>query len=227
MVQVHPPPPTYQSMITPEHTVDLIRHAHSAMNAGMEDPNRVPFIGGRQNEVPLDDLGKSQARDLGLFALREGIMPTRVFYSPAERTTQTHKLSAEVMGLTVVALPDDRLQELHQGAWTNGPRTLYDEHRETMDRLLSDFAPPEGESMNDVARRMEDFMEFLATILDPNRAEHVWVHTHGVAIKTYVGRRLGWSHEQTFKTEIGNVSRTGLVLRDGLWQPVFINKPSV
>lgn len=216
-------------MPAPEHVVELIRHARSRMNGAQDDPNVVPFIGGRQNEVPLDDIGEGQALGLGEFALCNGIRPTHVRCSPAERTRQTNILSGGVMGLTIETHIDDDLQELDQGEWTNCPRTLYDEPdiAAEMRRLGNDFAPPGGESMNDVAARIERCMNKLPALLNPDEPEHVWLHTHGVAIKSYVGKQLGWTHERTYKTPIDNVSRTRFVLRNGIWRLVFLNQPSI
>ena len=207
-------------------TVDLIRHAESDMNVAMANAE-VPFIGGRQNEIGLSELGEVQAVDLGYFALANGIHPTEFYCSPAIRTRRTHELSAAVMGRAVDPTIDDRLQELDQGTWTNQPRTLYDDptNKRVMRRLGSDFAPPGGESMNDVARRAADFLSTLITPTAVEEPRHIWVHTHGVIIKSHVGKLLGWTHEQTYKAHIGNASLTRLTY-DGAWRVAFVDQPT-
>ena len=210
----------------PELRVDLIRHAHSAMNASMEDPTAVPFIGGRQNEVDLDVLGERQAELFGHFALDHDLIPDNVFCSPAVRTVRTHQLASRVMGLTLESLLDDRLQELDQGDWTNEPRTLYDMHAAEMRRLKSDFRPPNGESMNDVTDRITDFMDMLCGMHQDQDLGYVWVHTHGVAIKGFIGRLLGWSYEDMYRAEIPNASITTVVLQKGMWVPQSIGVPT-
>jgi broad specificity phosphatase PhoE len=102
-------------MSAPELVVDLIRHAESHMNVAMADPNRVPFIGGRENHVGLSPLGERQAETLGHFALVNGIQPTELYCSPAVRSRRTCEISAAIMGLTLPVNVDDRLQELDQG----------------------------------------------------------------------------------------------------------------
>lgn len=201
------------------HTVDFVRHAHSFMNAAQEDPNIPPFIGGRQNDVDLDGLGEREATEFGEDARRQGFVPTLIYCSPANRTLQTHWFSADAMGIDPqTATVDDRLQELEQGEWTNQSRSLYEQHAEAMKLLGSDFTPPGGESMNDVAKRIMDFLGSLAVVLDnADTSQRVLVHTHGVAIKTLLASLLGWSHDQAYKTEIANVSRTRLIRSAGKW----------
>jgi broad specificity phosphatase PhoE len=208
-------------------TVDLIRHAESGMNVDMANAE-VPYIGGRQNEIDLSFDGELQAIDLGEYADAENIVPTDFVSSPAVRTRRTHELSSTAMGLTVVPLFDDRLQELDQGEWTKQPRSLYDdpEIEAEMKRLGSDFAPPGGESMNAVCRRTDASLGSLVTRFANEGPRHVWVHTHGVVIKTYIGHLLGWTHEQTYKTGIDNVSMTRIVHDGDAWRVVFVNRPT-
>jgi broad specificity phosphatase PhoE len=130
------------------------------------------------------------------------------------------------MGLAVDCVIDDRLQELDQGEWTNLPRTTYEEpeiKREMM-RLGSDFAPPGGESINDVRRRMREYLESLVPAPGLDRPELIWAFTHAVAIKSLVGDIEGWSHEHTYKTGIDNVSITRLGRFNGAWRLVFLDQ---
>lgn len=205
--------------------IDLIRHAESKMQVDMADAARVPFIGGRQNEIDLSTLGEKQAVQLGRFALSEGILPTDFYSSPARRARRTHELSSAAMGLSIEPIIDDRLQELDQGEWTNQPRSLYDEpaNKRVMKELGSDFAPPGGESMNAVYERTKAFFDSLVSNVDASDERHIWVHTHGVLIKNFIGKTLGWSHEQTYKTQIHNASLARLEYSKGLVRVVFIN----
>jgi broad specificity phosphatase PhoE len=131
-----------------------------------------------------------------------------------------------VMGLALAPVIDGRLQELDQGDWTNQPRTLYDEptNKQIMARLGSNFAPPNGESMNDVATRMEQFFATLVCLPHNGQPQHIWAYTHGVAIKSWAGRVCGWSHERTYKTPIHNVSMTRFVRDSTRWHLAFLNK---
>ncbi|HSX33115.1 MAG TPA: histidine phosphatase family protein [Candidatus Saccharimonadales bacterium] len=208
-----------------ELTVDLVRHAQSDLNKRAEDLDETPIIGGRQNEVELSDLGIAQARQLGQFALAHDIRPTRVFASPAERTLGTHKYSAEVMGLDLEPIIDLRLQEMDQGDWTNQPRTIYSQPsvQLAMRTLGRDFAAPGGQSMNDMADELADFLASLQP--DPEvAAEHIWVHTHGIKTKSWLGRIFGWTSEQTYRTAIDNASMTRIHGYGNDWAVEFINQ---
>ncbi|HSW77819.1 MAG TPA: histidine phosphatase family protein [Candidatus Chromulinivoraceae bacterium] len=207
--------------------VDLIRHAESRMNVDMADA-RIPFIGGRQNEIDLSELGETQALKLGRYAMSHDLRPMDVYSSPAVRTRRTHELSAFAMGLVIEPKVDDRLQELDQGEWTNQPRALYDDPdiRREMVSLGSDFAPPGGESMNVVYERAAAFMESLVTPELIEGPRYIWVHSHGVVIKTFVGKLLGKTHEETYKTPIDNASRTRIVYDNGQWRVEFVNRPT-
>jgi broad specificity phosphatase PhoE len=213
-------------MNSPEHVVELIRHGHSRMNAAAEDPNTPPFIGGRQNEIQLSELGERQAPALGVIALSEGVLPNRFYSSPARRTIDTCKLSTLAMGLEVEPILDERIQELDQGAWTNQPRSLYRRPltRVKMRVLRSRFAAPDGESIDEVGERVNDFLESLAADLDTDSPEYVWVYMHGVAIKSWVGRHEGWSHRRKVSEYIDNISRTRLVRTGDDWKVVSIGE---
>lgn len=208
-------------------TIDLIRHAESNMNVDMANPQREPFIGGRQNEVELSPLGKRQSIQLGNYAVARNIRPTHIYSSPAVRTIQTGLISGEVMAHGLDMTIDDGLQELDQGEWTNQPRALYKEplNMAAMDRLKGDFAPAGGESMNDVNARIDERLSEIALSLADANA-HVWVFTHGVAIKTWIGNKLGWPHEQIYTTAIDNASLTRVVGDGTDWSVVFINHSS-
>jgi probable phosphoglycerate mutase len=217
-------------MRTPEITLDLVRHAESDMNVAMADPTREPFIGGRQNHVPLSPDGRVQAAGFGHYEVAEDILPDVVYFSPAERTKQTCRISLLAARLALRRWPrkDLRLQELDQGDFTDRPRTLYDDPaiKAQMAAQGSRFRPPGGESMYDVANRME---LFLGTVVRRHGGgdRRVQAHTHGVAIKALVGRLLGWSHEQTYKAVVPNVSLTRIVKVGRLWQVVSFAEPTV
>ena len=214
-------------MSSPELIVDVIRHARSQMNSDMANPENESFIGGRQNEVDLSKNGEDQARRFGHYAVAMGLWPTRSYCSRARRAIRTYDLAAEVAGITVVPVIDDRLQELDQGEWTNQPRALYDEHQEEMERLGPDFAPPGGQSMNDVADLTQEFFESLDSIPGAEQPEYIWIVGHGVNTKAYFGRLSGWSHKRTYRAEVDNVSRTRFERHNGIWVPIFINERSV
>ncbi len=206
-------------------TIDLIRHVESDLNADRADLTKPQVIGGRQNEADITDHGVRQAESLGYYALQHDIRPTHFYSSPAKRARLTHTISTTIMGYSVEPIIDDRLQELDQGEWTNQPRTLYDDPivKAQMEAEGSDFAPPGGESMNQVGDRMWNFLASAA--LQANVGDHYWVSGHGVAIKTVLARLLGWTHEQTWRCQIDNASLTRLLVYDDYsFEVAFINQ---
>lgn len=199
------------------------------MNGLQEDPNIVPFIGGRQNHIPLDGLGETEATELGHALRAEDYIPTIILASPAKRTLQTCKLSTTaLLGTAMEPIIDDDLQEMTQGDWEGLPRTVYDEPRvkAEMARLGLDFAAKNGESMNMVANRaLRSLGRLAATVLDASDTpQHVLIYTHGVCIKSTVGKMLGWTHRQVYLAKIDNVSRTRLAYTAGTWEVGKINE---
>ena len=71
-----------------------------------------------------------------------------------------------------------------------------------MDRLQGEFAPPGGQSINDVRDEMRDYFGSLIPTPGVDRPDHVWAFTHGVAIKAFVGGLNNWSYEHIIHTWI-------------------------
>jgi probable phosphomutase (TIGR03848 family) len=161
-------------------TVLLIRHGRTAANA-------TGILAGRIAGVPLDSLGRRQARTLGT-RLRDVTLDA-VVHSPLERCVQTadgilrHHPGAP-------RHPDDRLSECDYGDWTG--RALAELAKEPLWSVIQD-APstvtfPGGESMLAMAHRA------TAAIADW-AATHpegvVAVVSHGDVIKAILSDALG------------------------------------
>ena len=148
----------------------LVRHGRTAANAsglllGRADP-------------PLDDLGLAQAEstaaELGPVA--------RVVTSPLARTRAT----AEALGVPLTV--DERWLELDYGEWDERP--LRDIAPADWANWMADptFAPPGGESLQDLGRRVRAVCDDLAA----EAAEHdVVVVSHVSPIKAAVAWALG------------------------------------
>jgi len=124
----------------------LVRHGATAHNV----ENR--FSGG--NALPLSDLGEQQAKQLAdRFATFSAI--SLVASSPLPRARQTADAIADRLGLPVVVV--DGFTELNFGAWEG--LTYHDVVREWPDEWVQwstkpDVAPPEGESIAELTRRV-------------------------------------------------------------------------
>ncbi len=131
--------------------ITLVRHGQTAANRG-------GLLQGRA-DVPLTDLGHEQA---SLLAAALSVAPARVIASPLGRALGTAAPIAARFGLEVEI--DERLVELDYGEWDQ--RSFSDVTPEEWRRwhAESSFAPPCGESLDDVAARMTSFCsEMLGT----------------------------------------------------------------
>lgn len=198
----------------------LIRHAETVMNT---NPH---LVGGRSNETPLTPKGIEQAKKLGRAMLTKGIVPHKAFASPAIRTIDTARYSLAEMGLNVEPLIQDAIQELGQGIAEGKLRTdVYtDAVRQDIARLGKDFKLKGGESMNDVGIRMKGWISETFAASTEAETKRYFVYTHGGAIKYLASHILGWSHQQTYETEIDNTSVSLLTLQDGICSVVYLNR---
>ncbi|HSH17804.1 MAG TPA: histidine phosphatase family protein [Candidatus Saccharimonadales bacterium] len=198
----------------------LIRHAETVMNT---NPH---LIGGRSNETPLTAKGIEQAKRLGRSLLAKGIMPTKVFASPARRAIDTARYSLMEMGLNMEPLIQDAIQELGQGPAEGKLKTdIYTAPvRKDIARLGKDFKLEGGESMNDVGLRMSGWITETFTAIDSEEPPKYFINTHGGAIKYLASHILGWSHRQTYETEIDNTSVNLFTLQDGVCSVEYLNR---
>lgn len=120
---------------------------------------------GQKIDISINDAGRRQATSLA--ARLAQVHFDRVLCSPLFRARET----AEIIAPTVTAEADPRLKEMDYGAWEG---LTYDrlEEQDGAFRREWELAPdrlacPGGESGNDVAQRVR---EFLADLLDEHQA---------------------------------------------------------
>jgi broad specificity phosphatase PhoE len=182
----------------------LVRHGRTAANAS-------GLLLGRADPA-LDDVGTAQAA--GVAAALPDV--TRVVTSPLARTRAT----AEALGAPVTV--DDRWLELDYGEWDERP--LRDIDPAVWATWMSDpgFAPPGGESLEDLDRRVRAACDELAaeaaehdvvvvSHVSPIKAAVAWALDAGVAVNWHLylapasitristagGRRVLQSYNQT------------------------------
>lgn len=169
----------------------VVRHGRTQVNAaglllGREDP-------------PLDDLGWQQASALApvLAGAR------RVVSSPLRRARET----ADALGLPVSV--DERFIELDYGELEGTPLTAVP--GETWARWQADptWAPPGGESLTDLGRRVRAACEDLVE----EATEHdVVVVTHVSPVKACVAWALGTGEEISWHLYVAPASVTRLAV---------------
>lgn len=167
---------------------------------GRTDVNREGRLLGRL-DVDLDELGRAQAE-----AIAEHVGPVdRVVSSPLRRTRQT----AAAWGGDVEV--DERWIELDYGDLDG--TALRDVPTEVWERWRSDldFAPPGGESIGALGRRVRDA---LSELEDAARDGHVVVVTHVSPIKASVAHALGVADDVAWHMYVAPASITRIALTE-------------
>jgi probable phosphoglycerate mutase len=135
----------------------LVRHAEALANTEMR------YLGSRDD--PLTVRGREQAAQLA--EALAGLPFGAVYSSPRERAAATAGPIAATLGLAVRTEP--RLREADFGAWEGATRAEVlargDADRERLERWErdADAAPPGGEALRDVERRMLELLGELGT----------------------------------------------------------------
>ena len=161
--------------------VFLIRHGATELTA--EDR----FAGAI--DVKLSDIGKEQARRLGLRLAHEKI--SAIYASPMTRTINTAELIAQPHGLGVTHI--DALREIAHGRWEGRTRKEVEEsYNEEYNRWEHDpysFAPVGGESGLDViARALPAFLH----LVEQHEGESFLVVSHKATIRLMISSLLGF-----------------------------------
>jgi broad specificity phosphatase PhoE len=174
----------------------LARHAESAWNAERRFQGRT--------DVGLSDMGREQAAALARALARRRV--GTIYASPLVRARETAEIVARERGLTVTLV--DELRELSLGVWEGRTvddvlATEADAYRLWRERPY-DCPPPEGERIEEVARRVLPVMERIVSA-HPD-GEDALVVSHGGVISVYLCHLLGLSPNALWQLAIGNAS---------------------
>lgn len=200
----------------------LVRHAESAGNVAREDAESagadVIDIDQRDPDVPLSELGETQAKALGdrLAELAGEVRFGAVWVSPYVRTRMTADIATSQAGIGVPHVVDERLRDRELGILDRltgrGIRARYPDEadrRRYLGKLY--YRPPGGESWADVALRLRSWLG------DRERhpadgAELVVTHDAIILLLRYV--LLGLSEDELIEIAthgtVGNASITWL-----------------
>lgn len=176
----------------------LARHGRTASNAaglllGRADPD-------------LDDLGRDQARRVGEAISASGAVDL-VVTSPLARTRQTAAAVAAATGAAVEV--DDRLVELDYGEWDERPMSEVARAEWERWRSDADFAPPGGESLREVGRRVSAAMDDLSAVA---HEATVVVVSHVSPIKAAVAWALGGDDAMAWRMFVAPASLTRIAV---------------
>lgn len=142
-----------------KHTIYFVRH-------GETDWNRAGRFQG-QKDIPLNDLGRNQARRNGKALKQE--LPTLdlpFLASPMKRTSETMELIRDELGLPREGYDtDDRLKEISFGEFEGLTGTEIETERgaESAKRRVDkyNYAPPNGESYAMLTERVRGVVEAI------------------------------------------------------------------
>ena len=175
--------------------LSVVRHGRTAHNAGRRLLGRL--------DPPLDALGRRQADAIG-----RSLGPVdRIVTSPLLRTRQTAAAIAEVVDAPVEV--DDRWIELDYGELDGVPLAEVSAELWSAWRADTGFAPPGGESLAELGRRVRSACESLAT---EAATSHVVVVSHVSPIKAAVGWALGVGDEVGWRMFVTPASLTRIAV---------------
>ena len=204
----------------------LVRHAESAGNVAREIAEstraEVVDINQRDADVPLTEVGETQAKALGsrLAELNEQAPIGRIWVSPFQRALATATLAAEQAGLAAEARVDERLRDRELGILDRltgrGIRSrLPDEaaRRRYLGKLF--YRPPGGESWADVTLRLRSFLTDRDLLREREHAtgpELVVTHDAVILLIRYILQRLSEVELLALAQDesVGNASLTWL-----------------
>jgi broad specificity phosphatase PhoE len=184
-------------------TLIVIRHGRTVSN-------RRGLLLGRA-DPPLDELGIVQAR-----ALADAVGPVdRIVSSPLLRARQT----AEAFGLPVDI--DDRWIELDYGDFDGRPIAEIPAETWARWRADPDFAPPGGESLATLRRRVDGACDAIRAAA---AEETVVVVTHVSPVKASVGWALDIDERVNWRTFVAPASITRITVDPGAASLVGFNE---
>lgn len=177
----------------------LLRHGQSQWNL----ENR--FTG--WVDVPLTDLGETEARRAGEKIKAAGLRFDRAFTSVLKRAIRTLDLVLEVLGQT--GLPNERDQALNerhygdlQGLDKAETAKKFGDEQVRLWRRSYDVAPPRGESLENTAARTLPYLQ--SNILPAVHAgQHVLVAAHGNSLRSIIMHLDGLTREEVLSLELG------------------------
>ena len=176
-------------------SIIIVRHGRTEFNA-------TGRLQGRTDN-PLDEVGLAQAEAVAAYLQPELLPDTLFVCSPLLRARQTATAIVDRVGSSFDI--DDRWIELDYGSYeglrqAEVPANVWREWRSD-----SDFAAPQGESLNQVQERVAQACDDLAQRLDGRTAVVV---SHVSPIKSAVAWALGVDVSVLWKTQLVTASIT-------------------
>lgn len=201
--------------------IHFIRHACSTVN---RDGNIIGNV-----VAPLAPEGHEEIAALNKYLKAHPLSFDALYCSTMVRALETMNGLRPGLRMTdpeAIVRTDDRLREITRGDWDGCLRDKIhtDDEMRRMELLDFDHAPPNGESMNDVAQRMRRWL-YEAT-LEGKRENwtSIVVISHGHAIRALLQRLLNTDRKMAWTTHIWNTSITTVeCLGSDRWKLIRLN----
>ena len=181
----------------------LLRHGQTEYNATRRMQGHL--------DTELSDTGVEQARAAALMMRELGV--GKIVASDLSRARRTAEIVAAVLGLDFTV--DERLRETHLGQWqgkTHAEVDSADARVRAHWRNNPGWAPPEGESRLDVARRARPVVDELMASYSGWDESSVLIVAHGGTISALTSNLLGLAPEQyPLLKGLGNTNTSRLV----------------
>lgn len=165
----------------------LLRHGQTQYNATRRMQGQL--------DTELSSTGVEQARAAGLVMRELGV--SKIVSSDLMRARRTAEIVGAVLGLPLTE--DVRLRETHLGQWqgkTHEEVDTVDEGIRAHWRNNAAWAPPEGESRLEVARRARPVVDELLREYEQWEGSSVLLVAHGGTIAALTANLLGLEEHQ-------------------------------
>jgi broad specificity phosphatase PhoE len=169
---------------------------------GQTEWNRDGRVQGRLDS-PLTEHGRRQAVTAGRILGGQNLVPGtfEMVCSPLGRTCETARIIAAELGFDISAIRNEaRLQEVSLGAWEGHTRAeveaRWPELSAGSNRYDWFFRSPDGETYDDVAARLRQWLEANA------HRDRLIVVTHGIASRVLRGLYAGLAAEDALQLEV-------------------------
>lgn len=186
--------------------VYLVRHGETEWNVSRR-------IQG-QSDSALTAKGELQARQVAQRVKKLGI--THIFTSDLGRTRQTAQIIAQACGCPVIE--DPGLRELHMGVLEERDIDTLSAQEEAWRKQLVDGTPdgriPQGESMTELAQRMNGVLERCLTL--PEGSVPLLV-SHGMALGCLLSTILGLPASAERRLRLRNCSLSRIDYQNSPW----------
>jgi probable phosphoglycerate mutase len=200
----------------------FIRHGQSESNT------KPDIIGGFGDNSKLTNLGKTQAKRLGQYFLKNNLKIDKIYSSNLIRASDTANIFAKEIGFEPKnILYNSAISELKQGKWLGQKKSeIYTLEKISMINNAGYlFCPPNGESQRMVERRFSNWLEdeILQNPDFLSQNQTVAIFSHGVAIACLLHYIMGFNERLVYRFGIANTGFCEFDYTSEGWFPISIN----